>query len=69
MLLKKVMSKQLIAAQVDRLWQPSAYLGSYGDLASPQIRKYIQNWASESVATSVNLHGASPWHLQLSRDD
>lgn len=31
------MSKQLIAAELERLWQPSAYLGSYGDLASPQI--------------------------------
>jgi len=34
---QQVMSKQLIAAELERLWQPSAYLGSYGDLASPQI--------------------------------
>jgi REP element-mobilizing transposase RayT len=65
---QQVMSKEMIAAKIDRLWQPSAYLGSYGDLASPQIRKYIQNWTGESVAASVRLHGTSPWHLEFSRD-
>jgi REP element-mobilizing transposase RayT len=48
---QQTMSRQLIAAKVDRLWEPIAYLGSYGDLASPQISKYIQNWAGESGAT------------------
>ena len=37
-------SGTLIAARVERLWQPSIYIGSYGDLASPQIRKYIEQW-------------------------
>jgi len=36
----------LIPARVERLWQPSLYIGSYGDLASPQIRKYIEQWSS-----------------------
>ena len=36
----------LIPARVERLWQPSIYIGSYGDLASPQIRKYIEQWGS-----------------------
>ncbi len=36
----------LIPARVERLWQPSLYIGSYGDLASPQIRKYIERWSS-----------------------
>jgi len=34
----------LIPARLERLWQPSVYVGSYGDLASPQIRKYIERW-------------------------
>jgi REP element-mobilizing transposase RayT len=33
----------LVKAGLDRLWEPSVYVGSYGDLASPQIRKYIDN--------------------------
>jgi hypothetical protein len=36
----------LIPARLERLWQPSVYVGSYGDLASPQIRKYIEQWGS-----------------------
>ena len=57
-----------IQARVERLWQPSAYIGGYGELASPQIRKYIHNWAGESdaLATSVKLHEASSWHLEFS---
>ena len=37
----------VIRAGVERLWQPIAYPGSYGDLASPQISRYIQDWESE----------------------
>jgi REP element-mobilizing transposase RayT len=33
---------RLIVAGVDRLWEPSAYVGSYGEFTSPQIRKYIE---------------------------
>jgi REP element-mobilizing transposase RayT len=33
-----------VSAGLGRLWQPSAYVGSYGDLASPQVRQYIHNW-------------------------
>ena len=33
---------RLIVAGVNRLWQPSAYVGSYGEFTSPQIRKYIE---------------------------
>ena len=39
----------IINARLERLWQLSAYIGSYGSLATPQIRKYMQNWANESV--------------------
>ena len=37
----------LTKGHIDRLWQPSAYVGSYGDLASPQIQRYLQNWAAQ----------------------
>ncbi len=31
---------------IDRLWQPSAYVGSYGDLASAQVSVYLRRWQS-----------------------
>jgi REP element-mobilizing transposase RayT len=34
----------LIQAGVERLWQSSAYIGSFGELATPQIRRYLENW-------------------------
>ena len=33
-----------IQASVERLWQPSAYVGGFGDLATPQIAAYIHRW-------------------------
>jgi REP element-mobilizing transposase RayT len=42
-----LMRRELVSVGIDRLWQPSAYIGSYGDLASPKIRKYIENWAKQ----------------------
>ncbi|HEV3084614.1 MAG TPA: IS200/IS605 family transposase [Gemmataceae bacterium] len=36
--------QEVIRAGVERLWQPSVYVGSHGDLASPQIQKYVQHW-------------------------
>jgi REP element-mobilizing transposase RayT len=42
---QEFMKQELVAAGINRLWQPSAYIGSYGDLSSPQIRKYIENWS------------------------
>lgn len=44
---QEVMSQEMVCAGINRLWQPGAYIGSYGDLASPQIRKYIENWSSQ----------------------
>ena len=43
---QEIMTRELVDAGLNRLWQPSAYVGGYGDLASPQIRKYIENWAA-----------------------
>jgi REP element-mobilizing transposase RayT len=37
-------SGELVRAGLGRLWQPSAYLGSYGDLATPQVQAYIRRW-------------------------
>jgi REP element-mobilizing transposase RayT len=36
-----------IQAGVERLWQPSAYVGSFGDLATAKVRQYLRNWAVE----------------------
>jgi REP element-mobilizing transposase RayT len=33
-----------IQAGIERLWQPSAYVGSFGDWATPQLQHYIRNW-------------------------
>ena len=33
-----------IQARAERLFQPSAYIGSFGDLATPQIEAYLENW-------------------------
>lgn len=43
---QEISQRDLISAGLERLWQPSGYIGSYGNLASPQIRKYIDNWRS-----------------------
>ena len=43
---QEVMSRGLVHAGLNRLWQPGAYVGGYGHLASPQIRKYIESWAA-----------------------
>ena len=35
--------QNVVRAAALRLWQPSAYLGSFGELASPQVSRYISN--------------------------
>lgn len=37
-----------IQAKVERLFQPSAYLGGFGDLATPQIEAYVRAWRDEA---------------------
>jgi putative transposase len=34
----------IIQAKIDRLWQPSAYIGSFGDLNSNAVASYMSNW-------------------------
>ena len=41
---QQVMQVELSEAGVNRLWMNSAYVGSYGDLSSTQIRKFIKSW-------------------------
>ena len=45
---QEIMTNQMVRAGLDRLWQPSAYIGSYGDLASAQIKKYLEGWEKET---------------------
>jgi hypothetical protein len=49
------------------LWQSSGYIGSYGDLVSPQIRKYIHNWAGER--SSLELREADSLDLEFEGSD
>lgn len=39
-----------VRAGIERLWQPSTYLGSYGDLESPKIAAYIRRWEEDPQA-------------------
>jgi REP element-mobilizing transposase RayT len=36
-----------IRAGLERLWQPSAYVGSFGDLATAKVQQYLRTWAAE----------------------
>jgi putative transposase len=57
----------VIQARAPRLWQSSGYIGSYGDLVSPQIRKYIHNWAGER--SSLELREADSLDLEFEGSD
>ena len=43
-LMAEEFSAELVRASLGRLWQASAYVGSYGDLATPQVQAYIRRW-------------------------
>jgi len=43
-LMWKDFADSVIRAGVERLWQPSAYLGSYGELESAKIAAYVRRW-------------------------
>ena len=55
----------ILQAKLARLWQPSAYLGSFGDLVSPKISKYINNWADKTdpLAAGITLPDAEAGDL------
>jgi putative transposase len=33
-----------VKARIERLWQPSGYIGSFGNLSSPAVSAYMRNW-------------------------
>lgn len=35
----------IIRAKAERLWQPSAYVAGYGDLSTPALQQYVQDWS------------------------
>jgi putative transposase len=41
-------SNLIVKAGVERLWQPSAYIGSFGDLSSNAVSAYMRRW-SQSI--------------------
>lgn len=42
-------AESAIRAGVERLWQPSAYIGSCGDLESAKLAAYVRRWEDESA--------------------
>jgi REP element-mobilizing transposase RayT len=42
-------SELAIRAKLERLWQPSAYVGSFGDLATAEIAKYMDRWKRDAA--------------------
>jgi REP element-mobilizing transposase RayT len=50
--------QNVVRAGVERLWQSSGCIGSYGKLASPQVGRYIRDWeASAGGSNSVRTTG------------
>jgi REP element-mobilizing transposase RayT len=43
-LIWKDFANSVIRGRVERLWQPSTYIGSYGDLESAKIAAYVRKW-------------------------
>ncbi len=39
-------SSLVVKARIDRLWQASAYIGSFGDLSSSAVAAYMQSWSA-----------------------
>lgn len=54
---QEVMKQEMIQAGVDRLWMNSAYIGSYGDLSNPQIRKYMDGISDERECSTGQARG------------
>jgi REP element-mobilizing transposase RayT len=49
------LTRSVIEAGIERLWQPSAYLSSYGNLASARIRTYIDNWVKGEATAPTRV--------------
>ena len=60
-LLWEEFAESVLQAAIGRLWQPSAYIGSYGNLQSAAIGTYVRRWdSSEKRETTPGKPGASP---------
>jgi hypothetical protein len=51
-LIRDEFSDQLFAAGIPRMWKPSAYIGTYGDLSNGQIRAYVRGWEKKGGGPS-----------------
>lgn len=40
--------EHLIQGGLNQLWQPSAYIGGYGDVSSKMVKGYIRKWEAEA---------------------
>jgi REP element-mobilizing transposase RayT len=38
-----------IQARIPRLWQPGAYVGSFGELTTASVQRYLRNWAEDDA--------------------
>lgn len=47
-LMWQLFSNDVICAGVGRLWQPSAYIGSFGDLTSNALVAFLKNWENSA---------------------
>ena len=47
-LMWKDFANLVIRGARERLWQPSAYIGSYGDLESAKIAAYVRKWEADN---------------------
>ena len=43
-IMKDRFDELLIRTGSPRVWKPSAYIGTYGDLANSQVQAYLRNW-------------------------
>lgn len=44
-------SGDAIQAGIERLWQPSSYIGSFGTLATPQVVSYVRRWRAAHLSS------------------
>ena len=49
-LMWKNFENSVIRARVQRLWQPSAYIGSFGELESAKMAAYVRKWEMSEEA-------------------
>ena len=48
-LIRNEFERMVISTGSPRLWKPSAYIGTYGDLSNKQIQAYLRAWQSRNT--------------------